>query len=67
MKIAIIIISVILAVSYIIRKTIVNLSKSNPLEFVSNYRIYMNTASVCGITFFFSLLIDIILILIAIL
>jgi hypothetical protein len=67
MKTAIIIISVILAVSYIIRKSIVNLSKSNPLEFVSNYSIYMNTASVCGITFFFSLFVDIILVLIVIL
>ena len=63
MKLAIIIVSVILIISYAIRKMMQNLSKSDPVTFVSNYRVYMNVASVSSVIFFMSLVVDVILIL----
>ena len=63
MKIAIIIVSVILIISYSLRKAMQSFSKNDPVSFIVNYAVYMNVASISSITFFMSLVVDVILIL----
>jgi hypothetical protein len=61
MKIALIIVTILLVFSFIIRQGLLHLSKTNPLELISNYNTYNTIANINAVIFIFSIITEIIL------
>lgn len=61
MKIALIIVTIILIFSFIIRQGIVNIGKTNPKELINNYAVYNTLANINGLVFVGSIIAEVVL------